>query len=113
MPTQAERRRTHRYPFGGVAEVTAPRTGESLTAPTREISRFGCFVKTTTPFPSGETVNLRITESGREFAVSGEVAYVLPTQGMGIAFGAIPVGDQAVLKDWLAEEHQRQMTPSK
>jgi hypothetical protein len=101
MPNQLERRRARRYLFGGVAEVTASRSGESLTASTREISRYGCFVETKTALHSGETVSLRIVYDGREFVVPGEVAYVLP-HGMGVAFGAIPAGDQAVLENWLA-----------
>jgi hypothetical protein len=97
-------RRTPRYPFGGVAEVTSPASGRHLVALTRELGRLGCFVKTTTPFPSGEEVRLTITHDGREFAVSGQVVYALPTEGMGIAFSAIPAGDcKAVLEDWLAQ----------
>ena len=100
---QFERRRETRRPFGGVAEVTAPASGKHLIALTRDLGRFGCFVKTTTPFPSGEKVSLRITYDGREFSVLGQVAYVLTTQGMGIAFDAIPASDQAVLEAWLAQ----------
>ena len=40
MPNQLERRRARRYLFGGVAEVTASRSGESLTASTREIRSY-------------------------------------------------------------------------
>src|ERR1022692_2435666 len=104
MPMHLNSRRTPRYPFGGVAEVTAPTSGKYLIALTRELGRFGCFVKTTTPFPSGEEVSLRITHDGREVAVSGEVVYDLPTEGMGIAFSAIPASVyEAVLEDWLAQ----------
>ena len=103
MVIQLDRRRTPRYPFGGVAEVTAPRSGKYLIALTRELGRFGCFVRTMTPIPAGEEVSLTITHHDREFTVSGEVAYVLPTEGMGIAFGAIPLSDQAVLEKWLAD----------
>ena len=84
--------------------MTAPASGQRLIALTRELGRLGCFVKTTTPFPSGEEVSLTITHDGREFAVSGQVVYALPTEGMGIAFGAIPASDcKAVLEDWLAQ----------
>jgi Tfp pilus assembly protein PilZ len=100
---QFERRRAPRYAFGGVAEVTAPGSRKHLVAVTGELSRLGCFVKTTTPFPIGETVNVRINYDSREIAVPGEVAYVLPTKGMGIAFGAVAATDQAVLEDWLAQ----------
>ena len=101
MLIELERRRTPRHPFGGVAEVTALGSGKYFVALTKELGRFGCFVKTTTPCPAGESVTLRITHGGREFVVSGKVVYVA-NEGMGIAFGPIPVGDQAVLEDWLA-----------
>ena len=103
-PLVRRRRRTPRYPFGGVAEVTAAGSGRHLIALTGELGRFGCFVKTITPFPSGEEVSLKITHDGREFAASGEVVYALPTEGMGIAFGAIQASAyEAVLESWLAE----------
>jgi hypothetical protein len=103
MPTPFERRRAPRYAFGGVAEVTALRSGQHLVAVTGELARLGCFVKTTTPFPVGEAVNVRITYDDREFMVSGAVVYVLSSEGMGIAFGAITDSDAAVLEDWLAQ----------
>ena len=103
MPMQLERRRPPRYAFGGVAEVTAAASRKHLVALTGELSRLGCFVKTTMPFPPGETVGIRITYNGGEIAVAGEVAYALPNEGMGIAFGAVSDSDRAVLEDWLAQ----------
>ena len=86
--------------------MTAPASGKRLVALTRELGRLGCFVKTTTPFPSGEEVSLTITHDGREFAASGLVAYALPTEGMGISFGAIPSSDHTtVLEDWLVQSN--------
>jgi hypothetical protein len=103
-----ERRRTPRHAFvGGVAELTATPSGQYLLASTWELGRFGCFVKTKAPFPAGATVSLRITYDLRKFVAVGEVVYILPDKGMGIAFGAIPPGNEAVLEDWLA-----QSTPS-
>jgi hypothetical protein len=103
MPTPFERRRAPRYAFGGVAEVTALRSGQHLVAVTGELARLGCFVKTTTPFPVGEAVNVRITYDDREVMVPGEVVYARPPQGMGIAFGTVAAGDAAVLEEWLAQ----------
>lgn len=103
MSTPFERRRAPRCVFGGVAEVSSPALCKHLVAVTGELSRLGCFVRTTTPFDSGEAVTVRITYDGREIAVSGHVAYALPTKGMGIAFGEVAASDQAVLEDWLAQ----------
>jgi PilZ domain-containing protein len=103
-----QRRRTPRYAFvGGVAELTAPPSDQYLVASTGELGRFGCFVRTTNPFPAGAKVSLKITYDGKEFVAAGEVVYVLPDKGMGIVFRAIPPSDQSVLEDWLA-----QSTPS-
>jgi hypothetical protein len=103
-PIQRERRRAPRYPFGGVAEVTVPESDRYLVAVTGEISRLGCFVKTTTPFAQkGEAVNLKITFNGEVFAATGSVVYVSPTQGIGIAFCTIQADNQTVLDHWLAQ----------
>lgn len=106
-----QRRRTPRYAFvGGVAEVTATPSGQYLVASTWELGRFGCFLKTKAPLPAGETVRLRITYELKEFIAAGEVVYVLPAKGMGIAFRGIPSGNQSVLEGWLAQSTQS--TPS-
>jgi PilZ domain len=81
--------------------VTSPKSGKYVVAVTSEISLLGCFIKTATPFPPGETVNLRITYDGKVFSVQGAVVYVLPTNGMGINFSAVPPSDQAILERWL------------
>jgi hypothetical protein len=108
--TVRERRRTTRYAFvGGAAEVTFAPSGQCLVARTSELGRFGCFVKTKTPFPTGATVSLRITYDLREFVAAGEVVYVLPDKGMGIAFGAIPPANQGILEYWLAQSAPSKM----
>ena len=83
--------------------MTAAKSGKHLIAVTGEISRLGCFVKTATPFPSGESVSLRITHDGMAFAVTGMVVHSVSGKGMGIVFGAISIDDQRVLEDWLAQ----------
>jgi hypothetical protein len=73
------------------------KSGKYLVAITGEISLLGCFVKTATPFPSIEPVNLKIASAGEVFNVQGAVVYVLPAKGMGIKFSAISPGNQAIL----------------
>ena len=103
MSVDTERRRTPRYPFGAVAEVTASKSGKYLIALTGQLGRLGCFVKTATSFPAGEKVVLTTTHDAREFTVSGEVVYARPAEGMGIAFDAIAIDGQTVLEGWLAQ----------
>jgi len=100
-PTQ--RRRTPRYAFvGGIAELTHT-SGQRLMADTAQLSRFGCFVRTTTPLPARAAVSLRIIYDGDEFAADSEVVYGLPNKGMGIAFRSIPSGHEQVLENWLSQ----------
>jgi len=56
-----------------------------------------------TPFATGAAVKLRITYDGKELVAAADVIYVLPGEGMGIAFRAIPPSEQGVLEEWLAQ----------
>jgi hypothetical protein len=100
-----DRRRAIRYFFGGVAEVTDVGSGKRLVSETSELSRLGCFVKTTIPFPPKTTVDIRITHGQSSVAARGTVVYVLD-KGMGIAFGAVSPTDQTVLDGWLPSEER-------
>ena len=103
-PTWVTRSRSTAPPTFGVTKMAAAIAVRGAEQPlTLEISRLGCFVKTATPFPSGESVSLRITHDGIAFAVTGMVVYAASGKGMGIVFGAIPIDDQRVLENWLAE----------
>jgi PilZ domain len=98
-----QRRRTPRYHFvGGVAELTDT-LGQYLVAGTAQLSRFGCFVRTRTPFPAGVPISLRITYDGTEFVADSEVLYALSDKGMGLAFRSIPSGHEEVLENWLTQ----------
>jgi len=96
-----ERRGTMRYNFGAVAEIIDIDQPDELVSVTRDLSLSGCFVKTTTPFPNGTRVRVRITHSGGEVTAIGNVtANVTPT-GMGISFTQIEPSDRAILERWL------------
>ena len=69
----------------------------------RNLSLFGCFVVTDTPFVTGTKVRVRITHRGATFAAFGWVAYASDSEGMGIAFGAVESRDRAILDTWLGE----------
>ena len=71
----------------------------------RNLSLFGCFVATATPFLTGTRVRLRITHRGGTFAALGSVAYASTSEGMGIAFGEIEAKDRAILDTWLEQSH--------
>lgn len=97
-----ERRCATRYNFGAIAEVIDLDEPDELVSVTRDLSASGCFVKTTTPFPTGTRVRVRITHSGAEFAAIGNVTNVNPT-GMGIIFAEIEANDRTILERWLGD----------
>jgi hypothetical protein len=99
----SERRCATRYNFGAIAEVIDLDEPDALVSLTRDLSLAGCFVNTTTPYPEGTRVRVRIIHSGAEMVALGNVtANVTPT-GMGIVFTEIQPYDRATLEGWLGK----------
>lgn len=98
-----ERRGATRYNFGAVAEVVDLDEPDELVSLTRDLSSSGCFVLTTTPFPKGTRVRVRIMRSGGEISALGSVTANVTSAGMGIAFTHIEADDRTRLERWLAE----------
>src|SRR5260370_26169218 len=98
---RVERRGATRYHFGAIAEVIDIGQSRELVSVTRDLSLSGCFVKTTTPFPTETPVPVRITHSGADFTALGNVTNNLTATGMGIVFTQIEPNDRAILERWL------------
>src|SRR6266481_1682904 len=94
--------RASRYPFAASIELTDVRSERLLTARTINLSLFGCYVYTSSPFPEDTKVSLRISHGGASFAAFGRVVHFKPNSGMGIAFAEIEPPRQAILEKWLA-----------
>jgi len=103
-PTQVERRRATRHHFVSAVEVINVESRKQLISLTRDLSLCGCFVTVKTPSPKGTRVSLKISNSQANFSAVGNVAHNLSDEGMGIEFVQVEAKDQAVLKEWLAEE---------
>ena len=103
-PTQVERRRATRQHFVSAVEVINVESRTQLISLTRNLSLCGCFVTVKTPSPKGTRVSLKISNSKANFSAVGDVAHNLSDEGMGIEFVQVEAKDQAVLKEWLAEE---------
>ncbi len=101
---QTEHRRAPGHLLGGGVEVTDLESEKQIATLARNLSLFGCFVATATPFVTGTKVRLRITHRGATFAALGWVAYASASEGMGIAFGEIEARDRAILDTWLGEQ---------
>jgi len=78
------------------------RSERLLTARTSDLSLFGCHVHTTSPFPEGTKVSLRISHGGASLATLGKVVYSKPNSGMGVAFGELEPRSQEILERWIS-----------
>jgi hypothetical protein len=96
-------RRGARHRFATAIEVTDVLSEKQVVARTRDLSLFGCFAQTATPFPPGTSVGLIIRHGAAKILAHGRIAYVRDGEGMGIAFSKIEPSDQAVLDQWLDE----------
>lgn len=99
-----DRRGATRYNFGAIAEVIDLDQPDELVSLTRDLSLSGCFVVTTTPFPKGTRVRVRMMSSGGEITAIGHVTANVTPAGMGIAFVHIDPHDRTLLERWLARE---------
>jgi len=82
-------------------EITDLQSESHLSAHTRDLSLFGCFVETPTPFVDGTKVRLRITRGGANVSGVGKVAYSRPGKGMGVQFLSIEPSSLPTLEGWL------------
>jgi len=96
------RRSDLRYSFVAKIELTDS-SGKHLVAVTSNLSRYGCHVPTIRPFSPGTSVKLKIKRDRTTFESEGKVVYAISGNGMGIHFGNVPVGERAVLKEWLVQ----------
>jgi hypothetical protein len=103
----AERREFPRIPFKAASMIIEPNSAVIIVAPTRELSRFGCFIETTKPLPRRSRIKIEIADGGDLFRASGVVAYVT-ADGMGIAFGLVEAANHEILAKWLSSTPTRQ-----
>jgi hypothetical protein len=92
-----------RLPFVGVAEVTAMRTGQHLTAQVSEISSRGCYLETPDPLTASTKVHMRIRHEGSSCDLCGTVCYAHTGSGMGVVFDTKYTEAFDTLDNWLAE----------
>ena len=97
---QIDRRRVPRIPFKATSVVTGQGSAQTVFAQTSELSRFGCFVKTTTPLPEGSRIEIHIADGGDVFMATAKVAYVTG-DGMGVVFSLVEPESYEILAKWL------------
>src|SRR5258708_2302409 len=102
----ADRRRVPRIAFKATSVVAETGSTRAVVAQTTELSRFGCFVQTTKPYPQGTRVHLELADGGDVFTASAGVAYVT-SEGMGVVFTMVESESYEVLAKWLSRIPRR------
>jgi hypothetical protein len=98
---KATHHRATRHSFVTDIAITNVNSEKKILARTADLSLFGCFVTTKTPFPRGTTVSIRISRGAAHIVALGRVAFSRADEGMGIVFGKIEPSEQAILEKWL------------
>jgi hypothetical protein len=98
-----ERHRTLRFPFVAGAIVSDVLTEKQVAAHTEDLSAYGCFIETMTPFAVETKVRVQISRGGQQLTAQGKVVYSRPRAGMGIAFVSFEQGSLAILEKWLED----------
>lgn len=94
--------RARRYPFAANIALTDVLSERLVTGRTTNLSLFGCYVSTTSPFLKGTKVSLKITHIRTSLTALGNVIYSMANSGMGIAFTKVEPSGQATLEKWIA-----------
>jgi hypothetical protein len=96
-----ERRYSPRYEFVASVEMVDVESGMQIVSLTSNLSLYGCYVKTTTPFRAGTSIKVTITHGDTSFTSLGKVAFSVADQGVGIAFDTLTVEGREILRQWV------------
>jgi hypothetical protein len=96
-----EKRRTPRFPFHAVVEVSEKESGRELVTRVSELSVNGCYIDEQNPFPSGTMVRLKIISGSGVFDATAKVLYAHANLGMGVMFQDVSLRSGTVLREWL------------
>jgi PilZ domain len=96
-----ERRRTPRFPFVAVAEITEKESATEIVTQVSELSLYGCYIDQKNPFSPGTIVTLKIFSESEVFEAAAKVLYAHPNLGMGLAYHEVSLRSSSVLRQWL------------
>lgn len=105
---RAQQMRPARLPFAAELRATELNSGREIWGETTNLSRGGCFVRTSQSFPQDTLVLIEIENHGVRFVTDARVAYALEREGMGLSFLNVPGNQLPVLEDWIASAAERQ-----
>jgi c-di-GMP-binding flagellar brake protein YcgR len=98
-----DRRREPRVPFVADAEIFDAQHDHRTRSRTRDLSSGGCYVETSDPLPPGQNVLIEIYTASEFLETHATVAFLEPTQGMGLTFSVMQPFFLAILNKWLAQ----------
>lgn len=104
---RAQQMRPVRLPFAAELRATELNSGNEIWGETTNLSRGGCFVRTSQSFPQDTLVLIEIKNRGVRFVTDARVAYALEREGMGLSFLNVPGNQLFILDDWLASAAER------
>jgi len=98
----AQQTRPVRLPFAAELRATELNSGIEIWGETTNLSKGGCYVRTSQSFPEGTLLLIEIRNHGVRFVTDARVAYALEREGMGLAFLNVPAKQLPILEDWLS-----------
>lgn len=102
-PGLPERRKFPRYAFTATVEMVEPQSQTRIQGRTSDLSRGGCYVDSTSSFPIGSMLVIRLTKDMRSFQAQAVVTYSIEGMGMGIKFTDADAEQISILEKWVAE----------
>jgi PilZ domain len=97
-----KQRTVPRYNFIATTELTDTANAIRLSGRITEISRNGCYVDVLNALPLGTVLNLEVSCDQGRFLAKGNIVYIHPGIGMGVAFLELPEQQLKILDSWLA-----------
>ena len=100
--THTDQGRQTRLPFRAEVLATELHSGSEVWGETKNLSKGGCFLRTSQCFPEGTLLQVVIKKQGATFMTDARVAYNLVKEGMGLAFLNVPASQLPILDKWLS-----------
>jgi PilZ domain len=105
---RAQQRRSTRLRFAAELRATELNSGKEIWGETTNLSRGGCFVRTSQSFPQGTLLRIEMRKQRVRFVTDARVVYALEREGMGLSFLNIPGNQLSILEEWFSFAEEKQ-----
>jgi PilZ domain len=97
-----QERRGLRFLFDATAEVTPEGSpNKKVVATVTELSLYGCYIETSTPFAVDDLVFVKIFYADAYFEAKARVVHAKEESGMGVSFREVQPYCRSVLQRWI------------